>query len=251
MSAPHGVAQTLGGLTLGVEGFEFENNSSNFFELSSDDPLLGVSVGYTHKFARGWFLRLHGRYAKGEASTTFPDGDKFTAVPQEIWEGRLEWGGDINFERGPIVAPYIGLGYRYYQDKGFGHRTTFGGFGTDIEVEYYYLPVGATVFLNLGSAWTINTRAEFTLLLRGMDKSNTSELAGVNFDIDNELRYGRGAGAEILIRKRFTRGLAIAFGPFIRYWNIDDSEPDNGFFAPANDSVEAGVTFKVTFGPLL
>jgi hypothetical protein len=39
----------------------------------------------------------------------------------------------------------------------------------------------------------------------------------------------------------------IEFGPFVRYWNIDDSEVKSGFFEPENETVEAGLALKLGF----
>lgn len=244
-------AQTLEGLTIGAEAFRFERSSRGRFDLESDDPLVGARLGYTHKFYGAWFVRVHGRYARGEASTTFSDGDRDQDIPQQIWEARLEWGRDMGFEGTIGLAPYIGIGYRHYRDEGFGNQTRSGALLFDTTVEFVYIPVGFTAYFSLGDAWTISTQAEIAWLFDGKSDNETSDLPGFNFDVNADLSTGTGLAAEILIRKRLTKSYSIAFGPFVKYWDIDDSNPDNGFFVPDNDTLEAGITFKMNIGPPL
>jgi hypothetical protein len=51
-------------------------------------------------------------------------------------------------------------------------------------------------------------------------------------------------------------GRSIEFGPFVRYWNIDDSEVKpvafngvtiGGGFEPENETVEVGLALKIGF----
>jgi len=39
----------------------------------------------------------------------------------------------------------------------------------------------------------------------------------------------------------------LAFGPWVDYWSIKDSEVSNGFFEPASRTREAGIEVRYRF----
>ena len=223
------------------------------FDVNADEQLYSVGVGYTHKFYGAWFLRVRARYTQGEGQLEIPNRGTAGGIDQRIWEGSIEWGRDMGFEGALSIAPFIGIGYRRWNDDAGGAVTSGGGFGFDREVDYLYIPIGVTTFWALGDAWTVALRTEFRYLLDGREKGQLSDIPGVSFDLNNDFDTGRGLVGELLVRKRFSNDLAVAFGPFIRYWDIEESEVDANvaLVVPENETIEGGLTFKFIIGPPL
>ena len=83
---------------------------------------------------------------------------------------------------------------------------------------------------------------EYDVFLRGRQQSKLSDAGFGAPDITNEQRHGRGYRASFMVEAGH-----LAFGPWIDYWNIKDSEVSNGFFEPANRTKEAGIEVHYRF----
>lgn len=247
-----GQTQTIRGVSLSVEAFRFNYEEENNFELTSEDPFLRLGIDYTLGLGSGWFMRIGGSYAEGEAELAVAGFGTASDVDQRFWEARVELGRDMALEGTLSIAPYFGLRYRHWEDDSTGVITSGGAFGFDRRVDHLILPLGVTAFWALGDAWTVSARGEVSVLLYGHEKGKLSSLPGISFDLSNEFVSGRGLAGELLLRKRLTGWLSLALGPYVRYWDIDDSDPDPvvPLIVPANETVEAGVVFKIIFGAI-
>lgn len=233
------MAQTLEGLTLSVEAYQFEyDESAATFGIESDDFIFGARAGYTFRYDRAWYLQVHGRYAQGDAVITTTGA---AAPTQTFYEGGIEWGRDLGFEGTTSVAPFVGLSYRLWDDP------SLNVLGFDRSVSYLYMPLGFTAYFPLGSGWTISTRLEVDLLLYG-EETDTYDLGGgATQELEYKLNGGWGYGAELLLRKRIGSRFAMSFGPYFRNWDIDTSDTDQFgvTVVPSNSILEAGLIFKI------
>ncbi len=130
--------------------------------------------------------------------------------------------------------------------------TTTGAVGYDRLSQYFYIPVGLSFSFVAGS-WILRPSAEYDYLVRGKQTSYLSQ-AGANGDVSNTQNHGYGLRGALLAETGTPWG-RIAFGPFVRYWNIGESKP--AFFTvggvlfegiePHNKTLEAGATLRFRF----
>ncbi len=121
------------------------------------------------------------------------------------------------------------------------------------ESNYYYSPIGIEAVNVFDNGWSAGAIIEYDYFWKGKQKSNFSTaVAGYN-DVENDQNSGYGLRGSIMIKKQTAR-LFFAIEPFIRYWNIDQSEIQNLTFRmyetvlePKNESTEIGVKFTIGF----
>ena len=99
------------------------------------------------------------------------------------------------------------------------------------------------------SGWTYNPMLEFDAMVYGSVRSQLSPITG--FDITNTQHNGYGLRGEFMIGHSLGSH-EIQFGPFIRYWTVQDSEPqpDPGdpryyFYEPHNTRLQAGAALRL------
>jgi hypothetical protein len=140
-------------------------------------------------------------------------------------------------------TPYIGIAYRYLDDD-----SSHDPAGYNREANYVYAPIGITLQGQLNSDWILGANAEFDLFITGQQKSRLSDV-GLE-DIKNRQKSGYGARGSVRIEKTGTK-VNFIIEPFIRYWNINDSEIEeasggNGL-EPKNNTTEYGVNLLWKF----
>jgi hypothetical protein len=145
-----------------------------------------------------------------------------------------------DFPKATVVDTiYSGLGYRVLNDSQSGDP-----FGYDRQSHYLYLPVGFTTLRNLAGNWLLSLNAEFDLLLWGRQ---SSDLSGFGFGmIHNKQNSGYGLRGSLGFEYT-AKEIAVIIQPFIRYWNIDESEVKNGFVEPKNNTTEIGLDLIFRF----
>jgi hypothetical protein len=115
--------------------------------------------------------------------------------------------------------------------------------------------VGVKFNTNSKTGWSTEATAEYDIFWWGKQISHLSDAnPGLN-DPENRQKRGYGLRGSIAFQTK-TDDFAYTIEPFIRYWNIKDSEPaDLTYFGsivgvgfePANHSTEYGVNFLVRF----
>src|SRR5229473_765251 len=124
--------------------------------------------------------------------------------------------------------------------------------GYDRLSQYFYIPVGLGFSFVAGN-WILRPTAEYDYLVRGKQVSYLSQ-DGANGDLTNKQTHGYGLRGTLLAETGTPWG-RIAFGPFVRYWNIGESKPAFVTFAgvpvegfePHNKTLEAGATLRFRF----
>lgn len=171
-------------------------------------------------------------------------------IPDVVMEGRLLAGKDLMW-RGYQFTPYSGFGARYLKDDTSDVYGTFVYAGNTYSIngytrksEYYYLPLGVDVSKSFGSVWSVGTNAEFDYLLYGKQRSYIETTSGGV----PENRQGDGYGLRASLRvEMMTRLCGVSVEPFVRYWDIEDSEVANGIMEPSNTTREIGLKVGLLF----
>lgn len=137
------------------------------------------------------------------------------------------------------LVPFIGIAYRYLNND---NADKPGGYLR--EANYFYIPVGITVDKRF-SKWLFESNFEFDYFVYGRQYS------GIDGGIENAQHSGYGAKLNALVGQADASVTWLA-GPYIKYWNIKDSETATGasqstWIEPANYTVDSGLMVKFVF----
>jgi hypothetical protein len=138
------------------------------------------------------------------------------------------------------LTPYAGYGYRRLVDYSGGELTTTGHVGYDRVSQYHYVPIGLEALFRVTPSWAFKPTVEYDYFIAGKQDSY------IYGGIENDQESGYGLRAS-LMAVTGVGSRTIELGPFVRYWNIDDSKVDRGFYEPANETLEVGGALKVRF----
>jgi hypothetical protein len=127
------------------------------------------------------------------------------------------------------------LAYRY-----LGDDSSHDPSGYKRHSNYFYLPVGYERGQKLSEGWYLGLGAEFDLLLYGLQRS---EIGGGGYvPVRNNQDFGSGYGLRGTVEIRHQGPtLDMSLAPFIQYWWVDDSDVDQGFYEPENNSTQIGL----------
>lgn len=195
-------------------------------------------------------LKVEGRGNWGEVD--YSNSGKVDDIDDYMLEGRGLVGYDFLIAQVHSITPYLGVGYRYLNDDISGKISTTGARGYERESNYFYSPIGLEINVQLRNDLYVRNLMEFDYFWRGGQKSHLSDVYPAYNDIRNTQKKGYGLRGYIgfLI---VTKKIDFEAGPFIIYWNIEDSEyetltlygiPYATFWEPKNRTTEIG--FKIT-----
>lgn len=203
---------------------------------------------------RLWQLRGDVRLAYGQME--YSGSGTADGIDDAAFEGRILLARAIPIGDGRHrVTPYFGYGYRRLMDYLGGHITSTGAAGYDRLSQYHYMPVGVEGTFRLGAGWSVKPTVEYDQLLEGSQDSYLSQAVAGLGDLHNTQESGWGLRASIMLQTTAWQR-PIEFGPFVRYWNIEDSDVQpvtfrgltvGGGFEPANETIEAGAALKLRF----
>ncbi|MFH1674259.1 MAG: autotransporter outer membrane beta-barrel domain-containing protein [Pseudomonadota bacterium] len=219
---------------IGLETILFDyEEEDNTFNMSIDGPMYGLHGGYAFHAENKIMIGVSLEYLFGdlEYENVRRDGTSLSADSDDwIVEFRGLVGYDFDFGGRHVVTPFIGFGYRYWNDD----VDTMGAY--EREIEYWYSPIGIKTVSPLSDDWTWGVGVEYDLFLGGKVKSHFSDvLAGYNDpEVDLDLGDGYGLRLSLHFRRAFNKHYALSIKPYIRYWNIDRSsiETLNYYGAP-------------------
>jgi hypothetical protein len=259
-------------MELGVESYGYRYEEPNFAKL--EGYWFGFFGAYTHRLhendiIRSWqdvfnpnnsfnMFRVEGRFAYGNLDYESNGSGSHKDEPNYVYNIKGTLGYDLNFSPTLRVTPYAGVGYRYLLDDNGGKIYPYNGvnyFSYDRESYYVYIPIGLDVLNRLDHGWSIGYRFEYDALVDGTQKSHFED-ADPNYNtIKNDQNSGYGLQAYIRVMKDYERfGLFVE--PFVRYWDIEDSDISAVTYAgaldgyglePANTSTEWGVRLGASF----
>ena len=167
-------------------------------------------------------FRLELRYATGKDD--YDGSIIYKGMKDYTYEVRGVLGKDLNIGNDVRVMPYVGVATRYLNN---GLEAIQPG-GYNRESRYIYVPVGVEACWLPPQSWGLAGSLEYDHFLQGNQISHLEDVktgSGVSAGYDalsNDQRKWFGARAEISLVKEWAH-LKLSFGPFYRYWHIQDS----------------------------
>jgi len=226
--------------SLGVEGFYDAYNEPQI-DVNINTYYGSITGKWIHKW-NPFFTALDGRYSVGTDNYSSPSGTFSGAVEDET-DDRIRVGANLG-----AFAPYLGLGVRYFVDNGKGEVTSLGAFGYDRRITQLYAPIGITYTHTTDSGWILSPNIEFDPLLYGNVNSRLGTVPGF-YNINNTQHSGYGVRGEFMVGWNVNK-LELQCGPFVRYWNIHDSDvttdpAGNQWIEPHNNRTQYGLAFRM------
>ena len=217
--------------------------------MSIKGPSLSLDLDYQYTYTNNIVLMLNSDfgfvYGKYDGSTR----DRNTGVVTP-----LSYNGDNSFILG--ISPR--LGYQFYLPKYSFRLLQFIGLGyrylhndsSDItggylrQSNYFYLSVGF-IFEYEYQQWLWQSEIEFNNLIQGIQYS------GAYGGVTNKQDSGFGINGNILMGRN-TGHVTWLIGPYIKYWNIKDSDHVSnahvtGAHEPANNTLDIGLMLRFIF----
>jgi hypothetical protein len=191
-------------------------------------------------------LQLELAYGKVNYDGAYQDGTpfKYNGITDWLFDGRALLGPEFNWDGG-YCSPYTGIAYRWLRDE----LSEAGPGGYDRASNYVYLPLGITATFALGDGWSLTPTAEYDILLYGQQISELSDIDPAYSDITNDQTEGYGWRLSLAVEKKFD-SWSIKLQPFIRYWDIKQSDIDEqygAFIEPKNKTTQTGLQAILTF----
>ncbi|MDH4233529.1 MAG: hypothetical protein OEV15_00125 [Gallionella sp.] len=232
--------QTGFDLGLSLSSYKYEEPGL----MSLEGGKIGVDMRIAKMFPSEWSIRGELRHAYGKLD--YNGSGSASGNPDLYTEARFLVSRDwvIN---DAVLSPYTGGGYRYlYHDgRGISCTATTCYWGYRRESNYLYWPVGLTLRSALNNQARLVSTVEYDHLLQGKQVSHMSDGGYGHSDATNTQKKGYGLKLSVNYEKD-----NWAIGPFVHYWNIDDSdivpEIQNGtptgwgLMEPKNNTVEIG-----------
>ena len=220
--------------------------------MEEDGIMYGLSGAYAYH--NNFMLKAEGKFSYGQVDY---DGQLSTGASytiDDIDDYMLEFRGlggyDFPIFTATTLTPYIGFGYRYLNDD-----MSCDPAGYERESNYYYSPIGIETFTDLDNGWAFGLKIEYDYFWKGVQKSHLSDAVAALSDVENDQEDGYGIRGSVKVQKKTDR-VDYLIEPFIRYWNIEESEDAAVSLSgtvigtgvePENDSIEIGVKFAVKF----
>jgi hypothetical protein len=243
----------------GVEGFR-DKYTEDTVALVEHMDAGSVTADYIHS-ANGFFTSLQGRASYGQSDYKSVSG-VIKGIDQYEGELRVITGVTIPIQEvGGVraIVPYVGLGVRHLVDNSKGLKTSpsascpTGCFGYDRRITQFYVPIGANWEFTRGD-FVFSSNAEFDMLFYGRVNSRFTNFDASAKDLENRQRRGIGLRGEFMVGQRY-EDYSWQFGPFIRYWQVRDSDldtipsgPNAGtYLEPENQRRQLGAALRVQF----
>ncbi len=207
-------------------------------------PMVGLAASFTHHHPNHLMLKAESRGAAGRVDYT--GSGKISGISDYTFEGRLTTGYDVPLKDDRLLTPFFGIGYRYLNDGFSGKISSTNAAGYERESSYLYSPLGASYGAGLGDGWKIGLSLEYDIFWKGIQRSH---LEDVNPDFDtlsNDQTRGYGTRGSVKLLKAGEL-LDWLIEPYLRWWNIQDSEIVGTGFEPENETLEVGGNIRVRF----
>ena len=217
--------------------------------MEESGAMIGLAGSYTYR--NNWMFKIEGvfKYGQVDYEGALMDGTPLNVdnIDDYIVEVRGLGGYEFSAFNATTLTPYIGLGYRYLFDD-LGAASPYG-YGR--ESNYSYSPIGIETMTDLQNGWFIGLVIEYDIFWSGVQKSDLSDVDDSFNDVENDQSDGYGFRGSVKFQNS-----RFVIEPFIRYWDIDDSDPsiltidgipvDVGI-EPENNSTEIGIKVAVKF----
>ena len=212
---------------IGFETFYIDNEEDTNPDVSWDGTMYGGYFYYAFHGSNNLMVAADLFVACGELTYDGyldPSGQNYSADSDDwIVEIRGLIGYNFSVRSGSILTPFTGFGSRYWNDQ------VQSRYAYEREVSYYYSPIGLMFAAPLTDNWNWGIEAEYDLFWGGRVESHLSDLGAGWSDAENEWDVGDGYGVRgsIWFAGDVHDNLGMRIEPFVRYWDIDDSDIDN------------------------
>ena len=209
---------------LGVSHLDYDEDS---IDVEIAGPMYALVGSYTYHNK----IMMHAslEYSRGDL-----DYDGFTQAGEPAENDTQDWiiecrgliGYDYLLWENHVATPFFGVGYRYWSDdiKGPG--------GLERNIEYWYSPLGVRTHSPLSDNWTWGMSLEYDFFWFGKVRSHT-RLPDPEVTQDS----GYGVRFSLRLRREFANDCALSIEPYVRYWQVDESE-ESFFDLPGSDPEE-------------
>lgn len=232
----------------GIEGF-YDEYREDSIDVKTKSNYFGFSMGYeyTAHGNTGLYAAYDGRMGFGETDYKSPSG-KIDGIEEKDYEGAVKLGYSFLQPSGLGITPYSGFGARFFDQSLGGEQTNLGAVGYDRRILQFYLPVGVNL-RSVWNGWNVSSNLEYDHLLYGVVMSKLSQ---VGFEDASNRQYdGFGLRGDIMFGETLENGARYEFGPYVRYWDIGDSELDSQtagtVLEPENTRLQLGASLKYMF----
>jgi hypothetical protein len=238
---------TISESSIGLSLIGYKYDEPNVMTLKARK--VGIDYSGTHAFnpqwprgEQGWFVRGELQYAVGDADYSSPSSGTLNGTENYYYEIRGQLGRDFQM-KGYVLAPYVGLGFRYLFHDLRGTTST-GNSGYRRENDLQTASVGFTHRMQLSGGVRLSTTFEYMHILKGVQVAKLSDVGGGLTDVEMDQNSGHGLRLSSMWRVN-----QWSFGPTLTYWNIKDSEVASSggrnWVEPKNKTTELG--FKSNF----
>ena len=221
--------------------------------MKENGVMYGLLASYAYRNINNIMLKAEGRGSGG--TVDYKNSGTLNDIPDFSMEFRGLGGYDIETNQNLTITPYLGVGYRYLNDDSSGKLTSTGAAGYERESNYVYIPIGVEGNYKVENGWSVGATVEYDIFVWGTQKSHLSDASSSFSDLTNDQHRGYGVRGSIKLQKKGKK-LDFIVEPFIRYWNIGQSEDSNitysgvivGYgYEPKNNTTEYGINFGVKF----
>ena len=184
--------------------------------LKERGTMYGVVGSYAYH--NGIMLKVEGRLTFGKLNYYASGGAPVPEYnnPDYMYEVRGLGGYDFSILKSFIVTPFLGVGYRYFNDD--VHSQPY-----ERESYYLYSPIGIGFIIGLGKGWSVGGTGEYDYFWWGEESSHPIQVVAIE-DIKSRLKDAYGLRGSLTLQKKFKR-VAFEGGPFIRYWDVGRLDP--------------------------
>ena len=251
--------KSINEIGLTVSSYKYtEPNLTDFAGTSMSVTMKAVNVGVeylgTLALSDDWYLLGEADYNNG--SVNYTGTGTINNIPQFYYNFKGAVGYDFAFDDF-VLSPYAGIGYRFLSQSGGGMTGSSGAGFYDRQSTYNYIPIGVIhrMAVNDNKA-TLVTTLEYDYLISGNQYSGLSSVNGTKNgvtyagvpNVNNSQNSGYGLNLSVMYKED-----VWGVGPYLKYWNISQSDTAYGNFTkngvayrggvyePANNTVEYGV----------
>ena len=235
-----GLAEPMGMYTweVGAEVFHNKYQEPGVME----EKGLGYGISGSLTYHNKVMIRTEGRF--NNWWTDYKGSGTIDNIYDYLFEFRVLGGYDFQISNTFTITPYLGFGYRYLNDDFVYNR----------ESNYYYSPIGLEILPKSKNTWSIGAAFEYDYFWKGRQLTHLADFYSFSSDVVNKQDDGYGLRGSIKLIKMGKKQVYV-FEPYIRYWNIENSETVFGLlegapydiWEPKNRTTEIGLAFRVRF----
>ena len=231
--------------TIGAQTFFSTYEEPNIME--NEGWLNGLSYSLSYQDQINWLYKIEGVVAIGqvdyssESTGSIDDQDNFMAETRGIVEYNL-------FSN---ITLFSGVGYRYLFNGSENRISSNNYWGYDRKSNYLYSPIGTNLTFIQNNDCQFRLSLEYDYFWIGIQKNEMGYLSGHD-DFSNTQHSGYGYRYSLEVRKKLSANTWISISPFLRYWNIDNSDAtvdsyNTSWIEPRNVTNEYGINISLLF----